>query len=173
MCMEVFNLRHDQCYTQKGKEEPHHEVGQEWHVREISLWLIEKCDWKLTMEQTQSMDIALIGKEFNSAREILQYVGSEVMRGCIDPDIHAKIVWNIIQRNKWLKVVIPDCRFENEVRAIESWGGRVIRIHRPETDSSSGSHMSETGLDHLDFEHFILNNGTLEQLYGKLEQRIQ
>lgn len=174
MCMDVFDLFWSECYTQKGKEQklPFPIVGEEWHVRDISLWLMNNCNWSLTMEQTQAMDKALIGKKFYTAREILQYVGSEVMRMCIDKDIHAKIVKKKIDMNGWTHVVIPDCRFENEVNAVESWGGTVVRITRPETDALSGNHMSETALDHLVFEENILNNGTLEELYATLEQYI-
>ena len=166
MCMKVFTLTHTECYTQEGKERlldlPI--VGQKHHVRDISIWLLTECNWPVNLDHTDMMDIVLIGKEFNTAREILQYVGSEVMRMCIDSDIHAKIVKNIIDKNGWTNVVIPDCRFANEVDAVESWGGKVVRLVRPETDHLAGTHMSETSLDGIIFNNVVTNDSTLEDM---------
>lgn len=62
-------------------------------------------------------------------------------------------------------VVIPDCRFRNEFDAIRAVGGKMIRIMRPGLLESG--HVSETEQETIsggEFDHVILNNGTIDEL---------
>ena len=66
-------------------------------------------------------------------------------------------------------VVIPDCRFKNEMAAIKAAGGKVVRVTRPGSGLSNerGLHPSETeqaSIPDEEFDHVIRNNGTLEDL---------
>lgn len=74
-------------------------------------------------------------------------------------------------------VVIPDIRFPNELKAIQEAGGKVVRIHRPDTDGAAtttgvASHASETSLDALPdsaFDFIINNDGTLDEFYEAID----
>lgn len=65
--------------------------------------------------------------------------------------------------------VITDVRFPNEVEAIESRGGFVIRVERPSIISTD-THASETSLDDWAFPNKIINDSTLEALKFELEK---
>jgi hypothetical protein len=64
--------------------------------------------------------------------------------------------------------IITDCRFPNEVKAIEDRGGVVLRLEklfRKTTDN----HESETALDNWEFKYTICNDGGKEALLEMVE----
>jgi hypothetical protein len=95
-------------------------------------------------------------------------------------------------------IVITDCRFPNEIKAIRSAGGRVIRIKRgaepawydaaksmnrgPSRNMSwalsshniekLGVHASETAWVGQKFDAVLNNDGTLDELYSQIEREI-
>jgi hypothetical protein len=66
-------------------------------------------------------------------------------------------------------VVIPDCRFPNEVAAVRKAGGRVVRIVRPGAglDGDAAAHASEAHVDALDVDLDLPNNGELWMLQAR------
>ena len=63
-----------------------------------------------------------------SPRYALQYVGTEVMRNSLHPDI-----WVLAGQRRIAgmgDVVIPDTRFPNEIEAIREMGGQIWRVSR-------------------------------------------
>lgn len=68
-----------------------------------------------------------LGKSW-SPRYALQYMGTEVMRNALHPDI-----WVLIGQ-RWISnkpnVVVSDTRFLNEINAIKSMGGVIWQIQR-------------------------------------------
>lgn len=111
-----------------------------------------------------------------SAREFLQKVGTELFRDqlpVILPEMNIKrTIWCDIFRLKYLEhpvnTVVSDVRFLDEEETIHELGGTVIRIVRPSLISSS-EHRSELEIDEIHAEHVIVNDGTLEDLYSKLD----
>lgn len=104
-----------------------------------------------------------------SIREFLQRLGSDAIRNGLHQDAWVNSLfsdWSIDQQ--W---VISDCRFKNEFMAIKDRGGIVIRIER-ETGNES-NHISETALDDCVFDYTISNNGTIEELAGKVETMLK
>ena len=128
-------------------------------------------------------------------RWVLQYWGTEVARRGFHDDI-----WIASLENKLRKitddVVISDCRFPNEIAAIKSAGGRVIRVVRgPEPEwyklaehSNSGApngfwsgaelakfniHASETAWIGTEFDAVIENNSSLDHLYQQVTGLVQ
>jgi len=86
-----------------------------------------------------------------------------------------------IEYPKW---IITDVRFPNEAQAIKDRGGIVIRVNRPcpECGVTEGhkfgcltykkliEHPSEIALDNYEFDHVIENDGSLDELIGKIKQ---
>ena len=129
-------------------------------------------------------------------RWVLQYWGTEVCRNAFHDDI-----WIASLENKLRKtqddVVISDCRFPNEIRAIRKQQGHVIRVMRgPDPDwyewalaansgrhwgddqpqeqlRRRGIHASETAWIGTDFDRVITNNGTLDQLYQHINDLLR
>ena len=84
-----------------------------------------------------------------------------------------------IKYNKNDNPVIADVRFQNEVDIIHSWEGIVIKVVRPINNNknndkvSENVHISEIGIDSIkNYDYLIINDGTLEELYQKVENVI-
>lgn len=86
---------------------------------------------------------------------------------------------------KYPNWIITDTRFPNELQAIKKRSGISIRVNRTPKhiiESLGGKtnithnhiltyeHESETALDNADFDYFIDNNGTIEELIEKVKQ---
>ena len=78
---------------------------------------------------------------------------------------------------KPLNWIITDVRFPDEVKAIESRGGIVIRVNNKNFEEKAikhfgktPGHISETALDNHDFKYVIENDGSLEELIEKVKQ---
>jgi len=95
-----------------------------------------------------------------TAREFLQYFGTNVMRKIKD-SIWLDRTIKTIQEEQSAIAIIPDVRFPNEVHAIKDAGGCVIRLTR---DVANSTHECETALnqdvfDWDTFDHIIDNQG--------------
>lgn len=71
-------------------------------------------------------------------------------------------------------VIVPDGRYLNELEAIRNLNGIIIRIIRPNSKISGnvGNHSSEIDQDFIPdsyFDELIINDGTLEDLYSKID----
>ena len=131
-------------------------------------------------------------------RWILQYWGTEVCRKAFHDDIWIAALENKL-RNSEDDVVISDCRFPNEIKAIRNAGGVVIRVVRgpePEWYNAAVSanrgpngndtwalsraklerlkvHASETSWVGTKFDYVLDNNGTLDHLYQQVKRLVQ
>ena len=145
-------------------------------------------EWR---EQPDEWWSARLGRTI-TPRWVLQYWGTEVCRVGFHDDIWIASLENKL-RNSEDDVVISDCRFPNEIRAIRSAGGHVIRVVRgPEPAwysvaeqanfgadgaaqmlQSMGVHASETAWIGTDFDRVLDNNGTLTDLYDQVTGLVQ
>jgi len=111
------------------------------------------------------------GQTAVTVRRILQWWGTEYRRSQ-DPDYWTK-AWGrkIEQLNlEHMHVLIDDVRFMNELRVIKEHGGLIVKIERPGFDGAN-NHASETSLDEYhDWDDVLLNDGSLEEFDGKVEQ---
>jgi hypothetical protein len=134
-------------------------------------------------------------------RWVLQYWGTEVCRAGFHDDIWIASLENKL-RNSQDDVVISDCRFPNEIHAIKKTGGAVSWIQRgdlPEwyqcalTENTTSEfeqyiledheelmvqkyprvHASEWSWIGTNFDHVIDNNGSIEDLYGRLKTLVR
>jgi len=103
-----------------------------------------------------------IAKQFPEVRRLLQVMGSEVGRELIDPQVWIEITMHGITKER--DIVISDVRFKNEAEEIKYQGGDIWRISRIEKDAPVNAHRSETELDEWNFDEYLANNGTIEDL---------
>ena len=126
-------------------------------------------------------------------RWVLQYWGTDVLRNHFHNDIWVASVENKLRQAKD-NIVITDCRFENEVNAIKNAGGITVRVQRGEKpdwysaaiDYNKGPsnvgwslgkskldrlkvHASEYSSVGLDYDHYIDNNGTIDDLHNAVK----
>lgn len=100
-------------------------------------------------------------------RAFLQYFGSEVMRGVNDN------IWiDCTLENGSENVIVSDCRFPNEAKAVKARGGIVIKVVRPDVKAED-SHQSETRIDEIIPDIIIENNSDLKALQGNVSALVE
>lgn len=103
-------------------------------------------------------------------REILQRVGTEAMRNGFHKDVWVKILEIRIKAMlaEGKRVIVTDCRFDNEAEMIRRLGGVVFEIERPNTsvvlNSGESGHPSERGIRRDLISGVIRNDGTVDDL---------
>ncbi len=151
-------------------------------------------EWR---EQVDPWWAARLGMPHLTPRWILQQWGTEVCRKGFHDDIWIASLENKL-RNSTDDVVISDCRFPNEIKAIKAAGGLVVRVLRgpepkwydaavsvnrgPNGNSTwalsgrrleqSGVHASETAWVGTAFDVVLNNNGTLDDLYQQVKKLV-
>lgn len=111
------------------------------------------------------------GKKDEQGRHILQYVGTDVVRKQM-PDFWVDFIISILNlfKGEWDYVLIPDSRFPNEIDKLRDSGFQVehLRVVRPNFVSpltrEQQMHPSETALDNVVPDYYIMNTGTLKDL---------
>jgi len=146
-CMDVFGLTYAQCY---GSEADKNTLTQlRWE------------EMPTFQDRNGAMVLDLLDrKRCMSAREVLQYFGTDVVREMFS-DAWAAATMARIGRDRPALAVIADGRFPNEVAVVNDNGGRTLRLLR--NVCSPDAHASETALDDLPDTTFtdILDNRTM------------
>jgi hypothetical protein len=105
-------------------------------------------------------------KALTEVRRLLQVFGTEVGRDMFGDNIWIDYLFDTLPDGA--KVVIPDVRYPNEAKAIESMRGKVWRVER-EGIKAINSHISDSALDDYPFSDILLNDGTVQDLYEKVD----
>ena len=152
-------------------------------------------EWR---EQVDPWWAERLGIPHLTPRYILQQWGTEVCRKNFHDDIWIASLENKL-RNSRDNIVISDCRFPNEIKAIKAAGGIVVRVVRgPEPEwydaavsvnrgpngnstwalsgrrlEQLGVHASETSWVGTKFNAVLDNNGTLDNLYQQIMHLVQ
>jgi hypothetical protein len=130
-------------------------------------------------------------------RWVLQYWGTDVLRKNFHNDIWIASLENKLRSNRD-NIVISDCRFINEITAVQNQGGLVVRIKRGEdplwleaasvynTAQNSnerkkakvkldemGVHQSEADWAGYNFDHVLYNDYTLTELYDQINNLLE
>ena len=132
-----------------------------------------------------------------TTRWILQYWGTEVCRNHFHNDIWVASVEHKLLNSKE-NIVITDCRFANEVQSLKNVGAITLRVSRGqppewfdaavEYNKGEGGNMywatSKAKLDRhrvhaseyssvgLDYDYYIDNNGTIDELHKQIQSII-
>lgn len=106
-------------------------------------------------------------KEFPEVRRLLQVFGTEVGRNLIDEQIWIEMTLAGAKASS--NIVISDVRFKNEAEEIKYQGGQVWRITRAVGDTID-FHRSETDLDSWNFDYYVPNNGSLDDLKNEVRE---
>jgi len=100
-----------------------------------------------------------------TARFLLQTLGTQWGRQIVADDLWRR-VW-MLQAHRHEFVIADDVRFPNEAKAVIELGGKMWCITRPGCVDVTG-HESESGLGDIAFDRVIVNDGTAEDLRGKI-----
>jgi hypothetical protein len=153
----------------------------------------ESRDWRETRDEWWSKRL---GRDV-TPRWVLQYWGTEVVRKGFHDDMWVASLEHRLL-NSQNDIVITDCRFPNEIKAIRAAGGKVVRVKRgvePEWFGAAksmnkgpsrnmswalskqkieqlGVHASETAWVGQKFDVVLNNDGSIEELYQQIEREI-
>jgi hypothetical protein len=97
MCIDIFGLTYEQCY---GTDDQKNEYVN--------------CKWPDS-------------EEVMSAREVMQYVGTNVFRK-MQHNVWSEATIRKIKDENLPLALIADCRFPNEVEAVRNAGGLVVKL---------------------------------------------
>lgn len=192
VCMDVYGLSWEDVYTEEGKAKD----------TAFICWKCPNCKSIdcFTEGHGHAMRVVcrlctVVGEPgaFTSKwtnRMILQHIGTEGFRR-VDPFVwvnHAlRVAKDKLTRTMNVGVpvepkklvVITDCRFRSEYDGVVRAGGAVWRLRRPETDRVAqglAQHASENEMDTIPdslFQRVIVNDGTLDQLQGRVKESIE
>lgn len=189
----LINCTRDQLEDRDFKEK---ELGYKWSyyylVRPSSG---KKVGFTIFDNEASAMVSALmysfkvdIVKKTHTPRTILQLLGTEAGRKIIHPNIWVNALMS--SYNSKCNWIITDTRFENELDAVKSVGGKTIILERgwglrtpykdvddfvvnsTIEDYEKYNHPSETALDHAVFDHVINNNKSQKHLFNQLKSII-
>jgi hypothetical protein len=103
-------------------------------------------------------------------RHAMQMLGTDWGRDLIHTDVWVNL-W-CLEAAKHPLVVVDDCRFLNEARAIRARGGVVIEIRRPAFPGASSAHISEVQDWQADMR--VLNEGFRKDiLFARIEGALE
>jgi len=153
VCIKILGLTYEQCYG--TDEQKNSETHLKWEdmpgvittkTREAFSYDGNglgdyHLEWLKMMEHEEG---------HMTAREVMQYVGSDVFRKMYHNVWADATIRKIKQENTEL-AIITDCRFPNEVEAVQNAGGKVVRLNR-DPFKGKDQHVSETALDQGNFD---------------------
>lgn len=120
--------------------------------------------------RTHKKELPIPGFDF-SYRKAAQTLGTDWGRRMLDPDLWIQVMANRIKSaaDDSDSIVISDVRFENEANWIRSQGGELWHVTRPGFDGGVRKHASENGIEIRQGEAVLINDKTIEDLYGQVD----
>jgi hypothetical protein len=150
------------------KAKGRHDFSRESQI-DCCVWLFEKEGAYDDIVYGRLEAAVWIGQ---SPRHLAQTLGTEWGRATVREDIWVRATEQLLE-SQGLEanriVVIPDVRFENEAAFVRKHG-LLIHLYRDGADGQVGiqGHASESGVIPQTTDLAITNNGSLDDLYGKL-----
>lgn len=132
------------------------------------------CDVDFELTMTQEGKNTYIEMYDMTLGELLQQIGTN-LRDTVNINIWTINLFNQIKHTSAKYCIISDVRFPNELDLIKSNNGISIRITRPDNLTNNKSkrdknHASEISLDNHTFDYEIINDGTINELYLKVQE---
>lgn len=153
LCITMFDISHEQAYgtyknsLTKLKWENMPGVASSTKIEDLSV----------SVEDLEKLGIQSHKPGFMTAREVLQFVGTDIFRRMYEP-VWVNLLMNKIKEDSPLVAVIADCRFDNEAQAVLDADGTIVRLtRRPVRDM----HASEDGFKDFTAFHKVIDNENL------------
>lgn len=190
VCINLLGLTRDQCYgTDEDKNGKTHLMWEDMP----GVFIVNRSDNEeyrneelkeikgrlgVYYEKGSLSDLVFHESGKMTAREVMQFVGTEIFRKMYHNVWAQGTINRIVAEAPTHFAVITDCRFPNEVDVVKKAGGKVVRLTRNSDDDDA--HPSETALDkdNYDWDNFdaIIDNASMsisecnEALHNNLVQ---
>ena len=133
------------------------------------------CEYERVQDLVDRVGWDVAKVSYPEIRQLLQRMGTEVGRALYGESFWVDRVLTQMERSSTSygedvvvgNYVITDVRFPNEVEAVRSVGGKVIRIYR-EGVGAVNTHVSDTGVDDLEIDAVVLNQGSLDEFRAEV-----
>jgi len=142
LCSKVFRLPYSDFEDTKKKDAPlDSKITLDYHHVDKIREIVEN-DWgfAISYDAREKME-SHYGTIFETPRDILKLVGTELIRQNVRDDIWIVLAFNKIAKIGG-KVVVSDVRFLNEREAFAKAGAIMVLIKRPSTEDKE-KHISE------------------------------
>lgn len=152
VCINLLGLQHKQCFgTQEDKESL---TNLKWENMPgvVSTKLVE--DLELDIQKLTDVGLIVHEPGYMSAREVMQYVGTEIFRKMYE-NIWVDALIRQIKKDRPAVAIITDVRFLSEVNGLKTIGAHLWRLTR---NPAKLTHESETELDSFAEWNFFLDN---------------
>lgn len=156
LCCDLLNISYDELIEKKDN-------GYVFDIMPDDRWF--KIIARKTDISIENVRKELENVHFTTIREILQIIGTDVIRKYNENWHVQKMLEEIDSYSDDKLIAIDDVRFPNEKEAILSRSGEVFFIVRPSLSDIS-NHSSETALKWQDFDdkHVIINDAPSKEL---------
>lgn len=138
-----------------------------WNRIQLEGATAESRAWRETKDEWWSH---ALDKEF-TPRLALQLMGTEAGRDVFHQDLWIHTLFRRVDPNE--NYVIADVRFPNEIRQIQNYGGKCIRVRRGPDPDLSNAHKSETALLEASYDYTIENDGSLTDLSNRVDNLVK
>jgi len=158
LCSKVFNIPLSTFLSDELKEQQFERPVflNEDHLGHILAIIENEWGFEVTPESSAAMS-EFIGVGFKHPRQILQIVGTEIIRGSIDDNIFLNLADKRIERLN-CNVVVSDVRFTVEQEWAKNKGAMMVLIKRPNLNLPTDTHISENQLTNEDIYGTIITN---------------
>jgi hypothetical protein len=161
VCSEVFNLDIDLFYNQDKKE-----ILLENPVKldTVSIsCVLDQYNIYLSLREIDEL-IPVVNREMKTPRELVQTIGTDVLRQVGDEDLHCKYT-KVLEEGT---TIISDIRFDNEFNYFGNINNTKfvpIYIQRPMLNYKRDLHTSENSIsdDVIARSYKLTNSGTIEE----------
>lgn len=163
-CAESFDLPLDMFHNDNLKDKPFEKPIK------LNVDLLNKISDVMEFETHNHYYKVGCGTILVSPRHLLQFVGTDLVRKCVDDDFWInKTVQSL--KNEKDNAFISDSRFSNERKALKTLGAKLILVKRGQ--NINGGHVSENDLgSESEYDIVIDNNGSLSELEEKVKTLI-
>lgn len=165
LCIRVFHLD-PKIFDEDQKDAQMPRLYLDFHDIDKIRKIVEE-EWNYTIqEESRDKMEELHGEYFDTPRDILRCVGTTILRNCVSDsiwlDMAALKVKEIGQ-----KVVITDCRFQNERDTFAKMGAVLCLIKRNDNGESK-EHEFNLGKDD-EYDVVFTNDGTLQEYKSSVD----